>query len=139
MTELVDFILARVAEDEALARSATAGDRTGNWWLDPDEGGITEVSCLEVQGFVTAVDQDAAHIVRHSPASVLRECEAKRRIVEQAGEASGDRGQVIQEFAVGDAEVDDMYASDPGELILRALASVYAEHPDYRPEWSPDA
>lgn len=115
---LTDFLLARIAEDEAVARAATGGDRTGNWWLDPDEGGVSEVSCLDVQGFITAVDVDAAHVVQHSPARVLAECEAKRRMIDQH----------VRMYPPG---------MSPPHLWLKYLATVYSDHPDYREEWSP--
>lgn len=107
---LTDFLLARIAEDEAAARRATAGDRTGNWWIEPDEGGVSEVSCLDVQGFITAVDADVAHIALHDPARVLAECEAKRQIVEYV-------------------QIETH--------VLQLLALPYADHPDYREEWKP--
>jgi hypothetical protein len=51
------------------------------------------------------------HIARHDPARVLADVEAKRRIVEWDAEQPVDRG------------------------VLNILASVYADHPDYREEW----
>lgn len=62
---LTEFLLARIAEDEAAASYAsTRGDfdweqDAGGWWL----------------GFYD-------HYRRHDPVRVLAECEAKRRIVE---------------------------------------------------------
>ena len=55
---------------------------------------------------------------------ILAECEAKRRIVTEAGDyspelAEGDNG----EWAFG--------------TVLRMLALPYANHPDYQPEWRP--
>jgi hypothetical protein len=63
---LTEFLLTRIAEDEAVARAAEQtwdSDRDGGWWVgcDPDT---------------------QAHIARHDPARVLTECEAKRAIVE---------------------------------------------------------
>jgi hypothetical protein len=51
------------------------------------------------------------HVARHDPARVLAECEAKRVIVKE---------------------------SKPDEdWVLYVLAAVYADHPDYLPEWKP--
>jgi hypothetical protein len=72
-----------------------------------------------------------------TPAHVLAECEAKRRIVEFAAGASNDRASVISEFAVGRQQEAAMWADDPGEKILRALAAVYSDHPDYDESWRP--
>ena len=110
---LTEFLLARIAEEEAEANQyillpgATTG---GHFW---GEHG------------------------RWFPARVLAECEAKRAIVKQAKEASSDRAGVISEFCVGQAERDAAYATDPGDLILKALALPYAANPDYLPEWKP--
>lgn len=58
-------------------------------------------------------------------ARVLAECEAKRRIVEIAAAQIrlGDEAAVWENWR------------DMAQQILRALASVYADHPDFRPEW----
>lgn len=75
------------------------------------------------------------HILSHDPASVLAECEAKRKVVESADEATGLDMQVDAEFRVGRRDVN----AEPylGDVILRHLAMPYADHPDYRPEWRP--
>lgn len=59
------------------------------------------------------------HIVRHDPARVLAEVEAKRRIVDVC------------------AEPDDN-GYDVAMMVLPLLALPYADHPDWRPEWAPD-
>ena len=106
-----EFILARVAEDERAAERGRRHNDVGTYAND-------NYGCLLV-----------------GPARVLAECEAKRRIVELAGEASSDRYAVIGEFCVGREETDEAMATDPGEMILRSLATVYVEHPGYDPEW----
>jgi len=69
-------------------------------------------------------------------ARFLAECAAKRVIIAQAEEATADRGMVISEWCGSDAERAESWASDPGELILKALAAVYKDHPDYQREWT---
>lgn len=66
---------------------------------------------------------------------ILREAEAKQAIIKQADEASSDRSEVINEYCVGDKERADAYATDPGKLILEAIAAIYRDHPDYQQEW----
>ena len=104
---LSDFLLARIAEDEAVARAL---DWMPRWVMAHD--------------LVSAPTGVTEHIIRHDPRRVLAECEAKRRIVEFASEDE-DAG-----FEANDAGV---YA----RFILRHLATVYAENPDYREEWRP--
>jgi len=60
------------------------------------------------------------------PERVLAECEAaRRRIVEDCDERSLDlSGAEPSAYALADR-------------ILRALSSVYADHPDFREEWRP--
>lgn len=68
------------------------------------------------------------HIARHDPARVLAEVDAKRRIIDHL------------EYELADHGADNPWWYD-GKLlpILSWLALPYREHPDYRPEWAPDA
>lgn len=109
---VTEFLEARIAEDEAAAER-------GGW----HNGGATfandNYGCLLVQ-----------------PARVLAECAAKRAIIEQASEATSDRYRTIGSFCVTQAEIEAEEATDPGELILKALAAVYSDHPDYDKDWA---
>jgi len=66
---------------------------------------------------------------------MLADIAAKRRIVELAEEATRDREAVISEFATSSDERAQLRAQDPGELILDALLSVYADRDDFPEEW----
>lgn len=135
-----EFLEARIAEDEAVARASTVSP----WVWDDDEksflrsGDESVLSAygMHTEGFIDAKPEDREHIARWNPPRVLTECAAKRAIMKRAVEASDDRSQVIDEYCVGQAEMEDAYASDPGLLIIRSLASVYADHPDYQQEWA---
>ncbi|HET6917608.1 MAG TPA: DUF6221 family protein [Acidimicrobiales bacterium] len=63
----------------------------------------------------------------------LADCEAKRRIMELADDATMLDIHVDGEFRVGARDE----AAEPycGDRILRALALPYADHPDYQEEW----
>src|SRR5438067_2058538 len=80
--ELAEFLLARIAEDEGVARAATDGrwEVLPYWFTSP----LGNPYSASVPGVIPEeIDpDDAAHIARHDPARVLAECEAKRRIVE---------------------------------------------------------
>jgi hypothetical protein len=100
---LTEFLLARIAEDEADAEDAK---RQGISYLgDPLQDWMVEV---------------------YAP-RMLAECEAKRRIVERFEDLIGDRPPV--------SPLDE----DGWVLVawetLYDLASMYADHPDYRDEW----
>lgn len=80
-----------------------------------------------------ATHDDTPHSGPGSTDRVLADCEAKRRIVELADDATGLDMQVDSEFRVGSRdEVSEPYV---GDLILRALASVHSDHPDFQPAW----
>ena len=104
---ITEFLLARIAEDE---------DRNNP---DPDPSG----SC------------DYLHGVHYDSARVLAECAAKRAIVDIHGDRDGDcaRCSDYAWFAVLDGGEREEFPCP----TLRTLAAVYADHPDYRPEWSP--
>ncbi|MCR6706564.1 MAG: DUF6221 family protein [Cellulomonas sp.] len=129
MSDLTEFLLARIAEDEAVARRALAlyGERefTVEWGWSVH---IRHASGGHGTSFVDGAPD---------PARVLAECEAKRRIVALADDATGLDMQVDGEFLVGSRDE----AADPyiGDLILRALALPYADHPDYDVAWRPRA
>jgi hypothetical protein len=130
MTELVEFLLARIADDEQDARGTQVDiDR----WrreneingVDGSQGSITVASLLG-----TAMD----------PARVLAECAAKRRIVELHGATMVKQwmnpfdGPAYQEEEWS-CETCGWFETGSACDTLRALASIYVDHPDFRPEW----
>jgi uncharacterized protein DUF6221 len=118
---IVEFLEARLAEDELTAHAAT--DASADWQPYYD---YRDVKDLEGH-FVVQADSrhpttaQAAHIARHSPARALRECEAKRAI--------------IADFLRRDA-LGDLPGRSAVEDTLKALSAVYSHHPDYDPAWS---
>lgn len=93
------------------------------------------------------------HIVRHDPARVLAEVDAKRRILglhnipavvspkmAAFGLRKGESPEDDRRCAgCGLDSMDDPITPDVSACpILRALALPYADHPDYNPEWAPD-
>ena len=87
---LTDFLLARIAEDEATAI---------NWVRFEVRGGIP-----------------GNYVIKER---VLAECEAKRRQIKH-----------LIDYMEGE------YAPW-NETQLQIMATVYADHPDYQPEWRP--
>lgn len=115
---LTEFLLARIAEDVAVAESIT---------LDPDGVAQHFGKAGWVQWFALTVNRPW----RGGVASVLAECQAKRRIVEQIDMAIGN--------AAGEWDTEAGWIADGVEEELvavgRVLAAVYADHPDYDPAW----
>lgn len=89
--------------------------------LDEDERDAIAIrDCVMFHG----VDSDAeAEVIRlSSPDRVLREVEAHRRIVDLGWHHLGD-----EEYGWGMEEAK--------RQVLRIMATAYADHPDYDPEW----
>lgn len=107
---LTDFLLARIAEDEALAQAAHRESMRGHAGPGYARSIVAwAAQAKEVRGYEL--------IERMTPARVLAECEAKRRIVDVARYATeGSAGWGFRR-------------------ILLDLATVYADHPDFRKEW----
>jgi hypothetical protein len=134
---LVEFLRARVDEDETAAKAARD---------DPTvygvEGSATEefVRLAVNEGASEAV---AEHIARHDPARVLAEVDAKRRVLARhrpyrLHPATESLSEVVMCVGCGYEGPND----DPRNLIdecpeLREMALPYAGHPVYREEWLP--
>jgi hypothetical protein len=151
---LTQFLLARFAEDEKVARAASVGGRwryegtdgIGAWTLYDEEWRIGTLTTYRHDDYDYArvpnfrdprdidVDANGAHIARHDPARVLAECEAKRLMVRHAAAVSKMDNQVEHEFGTGGPVP---WAEDHGVLLLRFLALPYADHPDYQQGWKP--
>lgn len=138
MSELVEFLRARLAEDEQVAKDATPGP----WWDDTPEGAWGESPDAVVAAGTGMVAKlpvsergglNALHIERHDPARVLAEVEAKRKLIERYERAVRVGGSSPSDFMRGQ---DDGYEQACLDAI-RDAAEVYADHPDYRDEWRP--
>jgi len=142
MTTLTDFLLARIAEDEyrldlpeglVVLNSHGEVSARGDGWVSRGECPVC--GAYQYDG-TESVTEDAwwehAETV-HQRARVLAECDAKRRIIEAADEATGLDMQVDSEFRI--ERRDERQEPYIGDVILRALALPYADHPDYREEW----
>ena len=137
---IVEFLRARLDEDEAVARMAQADP----WRVESDWTGMSDDSTLTTsesrtvfgcnhehlhgdgRGIGVASRFEVDHIARHDPARVLREVEAKRRIVSTMQTAYD---QAWQDGA------SRPFIEATAQRVLRALAAIYADHPDYNPEW----
>ena len=129
MSNLTKFLLARIAEDEAVARAA--GEPPWDEWRyddggevyhaeslrnDPDNRGYLNGVTCDSEGLSPSVTEEVGrHVSRHDPARVLAECAAKRHQLDEA-------------LVWGEGCLD---------VIARYMAEVYAEHADYREEWRP--
>lgn len=112
---LTEFLLARIAEDEAVARAYEDGDNWPNPYIGDGDS------------------SDLAWVDRFTAGRVRAECEAKRRIVE-LHEGAHECSTYDTE-----GEIDNctwVLATDMCST-LRLLALPYADHPDYDEAWRP--
>lgn len=143
---ITEFLLARIAEDEAAFslpewEPDCGGDWTlsgpgffANYWPDntvsvsiyvgdtrvAESGIVSRGSRAECQAFAERWIRD------HSRA--LAECRARRRIVEELRD-------FVTEFPESPEFADGYYAGL--DRAVHLLAAAYIDHPDYREEWRP--
>jgi hypothetical protein len=156
---IIEFLSARLDEDEAVARAASPGP----WHTNAEAHEVLAVDDITVaEGFALSGPQTRAtteHIARHDPARVLAEVEAKRKIIafhdqwpvlvqtEPKIEFSGSDtlGATIDQYAVRMSQQIDWQTTQqyrarfgtepPTAPMLRALVQVYSGHPDFEEEW----
>lgn len=112
--DLIAFLRARLDETERIARAGEVSD----WSIDRQyhDGGE---SYWDVDGpgggWIAHVGDfhDAEHIAANDPARVLRQVQAHRAILDDCEERRS-----VQAL-----------------LPLKALASIWSDHPDFRQEW----
>lgn len=156
MDDLVEFLRARLAEDEEAACQSAhfGGGINGYHWQvsgsHADDGGtywrivavakagrheqVVEVVGSGMSGGGAHTEQVALHAVRHDPARALREVEAGRKMLrhyESAVISLRNAGQT--------GEVHDLMTGAVNTLraVLLDHARVHAEHPDFRQKWTP--
>lgn len=137
--EIVEFLKACLDEDERIARAAARQRGGGTWKAERDAREILEIVGEQPHpgAYIPVIlqpddDETTVHIAAHDPARVLREIEAKRRIVEQH-----------RPVGYGGVCLSLCHTRAPGQpqtwpcLTLRLLALPYTGREGYRPEWAP--
>jgi len=141
MSDLTEFLLARVAEDEAaFTLPEWTPDCGGDWCLSADGffanywpdntvcasayRGDVEVATSGIVSLGSRAEcQVFAERWVRDHSRVLAECEAKRRIVEECADLAYSAG------------VFSTAEEDLAVTILRMLAQPYAPHEQFREEW----
>jgi hypothetical protein len=121
--DLAGFLRARLDEDEQTARHAF-GDHNddGPEWTEVSSGALS--TGYELHGIGDSAI--TRHMERWDPKRTLAEVDAKRRLLDYL---------VDLESKALDGDWWNLDTSLP----LRLLALPFAAHPDYLPEWAPDA
>jgi hypothetical protein len=121
MDELIAFLRAQLDEDEQVARYSGEPRRWSvGECVSADEPGETEWEITTEDGFVhtrTRGNMRANHIVRHDPARMLAEVDAKRRTLIRCEEEMLSGIPRLVHFC---------------EQTLREMARPYAERPGYQ-------
>ena len=126
---LTDFLMQRIAEDEAVAQAAVDDDGGETGGMEDSFDQLTgRAKWCGVEVIPKYGDDLARLIVRTAvPARVLAECETKRRIVE-LHDPVDDKPDGWCNRCDGDGWPCGTMA---------ALALPYADHPAFRAEWRP--
>jgi hypothetical protein len=113
MADVVEFLRARLDEDEAEAR----------------RGAAARFPVADFSMYYNADDE----VMVATCARVLREVEAKRRMLDE----------VVDQIDGFDADLEmsrgtgGYRTTGESDLLKHLLASAYSDHPDYDPSWAP--
>lgn len=117
---ITDFLLARIAERERAAREWDAA------YNNP--GPAPEYHYRTMRRHRDEWPTLWRSLDTFTPARVLAECEAKRRIVTQATDHVRDEPLMTRRRVHP--------GLTPWAYVLRTLAQPYADHPDFDPAWA---
>ena len=122
--DLAAFLTARLNEREAVANLAAS---KGAVWMQEDAarfpGRITAKNGPVVYDEGAPDEHQAAHIVLHDPARVLREVEADRKLLACWHEQDSRRSN----------SAEDEARAWLLDSLLADRAAVWSDHPDWRP------
>ena len=133
-TDLIAFIRARLDEREQTARQLSETS-PGPWWLDSREAVdavLRDANGEWVNDVWTRDVINLPYLVQNDPAYVLADIESKRKII--------DRYLAFVHLR------QNQYTGPPEVIqgiraqllsILKEMAEVYSDHPDYQPTWRP--
>lgn len=138
MDDLVRWLGVQLDEDQRIAEAAR-GQGEGRWHHETSypngyvyDGGVQPV----VYDESTPSPEEAEHIAAHDPARVLREIDAKRRIMECHEAWVASNGDTIC-GRCGREHIDGRPGGHFPCQTLRLLALPYADRPGYVEEWRP--
>lgn len=133
MSDIADFLRARLTERRVLAEAASPGP----WHANAEHDEVVAVDGITVaEGFALSGRQLRAtvdHIVASHPATVMADCDAKLRMLDDADD-------FCQEY--DNDLTDDNSATQRAHYwrltLHRNLAAAFSGHPDHKgEEWAP--
>lgn len=128
MDDLITWLRAQLDDDERVA-TAIFHDHTWSAYIEGgDDGWAIEGAHSGEPSCIVCDEAMAAHIARHDPARVLREVEAKRRLLDEC------------EAAVAFSSSPDTPAGGYASALMaaaRLMTEGFSDRPGYREEWRP--
>lgn len=142
--DIGEFLAARIAEDErrldlpdyeVVRNSSGEVSARGDGWVT--RGDCPICGAYQFDGTESVTEEawwEHAETV-HQRSRVLADCDAKRAVVAYAqevfrrNESAGTRRTLVRV----EADLENLNLMN----VLRLLATPYADHPDYEPEWKP--
>ena len=118
---LTEFLEARLAEDELNANAAIEGPAEWHALYSYRDVKDSDGHYIVLADSRYPTVEQAAHIARHDPARVLRQCEAARGVI----------AQFLRLDALGDLD-----GRNATEDVLKQLASVHSDHVDFDRSWA---
>ncbi|MGI5136528.1 DUF6221 family protein [Streptomyces sp. CA-106110] len=109
---LLAFLRARLDEDDETARKAIVRRTGGEAWSYEGSAVLAQGGMVIAERIVPVLGE---HIARYDPARVRRQTAVLRDRVDLWSRMVGSHARVC----------------------LRAVAAIWADHPDYREEWKP--
>jgi len=123
MTDIRDFIAARIDEDQALAQAAIDDVNGEDCWFD------------------TGNEHIADHYRRHSTDRVLREVATTRAILARWEHLHWQFGEIQTDPSLRGGLQSVLSSINTIEAIMKRIALTHEDHPDFKDEWrlpSPD-
>jgi hypothetical protein len=137
MTPLTEFLLARITEDKAVAEAAIKSRPRGqhDWdddlndgiWKADDRTESIEGEHMEIYDEGGHTHEHAVHIARFDPSRILAQCSAMTKML--------DKYYHIQESLRNYPNPGNASSLITAEHMLRLVALLYVDHPDYQREW----
>lgn len=133
------FLLARLDEDEQVARAIDSKQLDSGWSARYNQFGLANTPpgwYITPHIGLAYEEESARHIARFNPGRVLSEIEAKRRLVEKF--RVNDCGWGGLTSPVHWDELPNARAGANYALwdVLRVLCIAYSDHPDFVPAWA---
>jgi len=130
MTDLPDFLAARINEDREAVREFAGTHWSGEYNEIEDDTGESVLDMSYTGGCIAGFLE---HATRWDPARVRLECDAKTGILLHY------MTQRRRAEALNRAHADNpaIFYPEPWDLSLRYLALPYRDHPDWQESWLP--